>query len=201
MVLPNQLTIIRIILTPVFLYLFLSDDSTLRQISLVVFIIAALTDWYDGWLARKFNYITSWGKFWDPLADKILTSTAFIGLVAVGLLELWMVLLIVFRDFFITLLRAYADNKNYNFVTSYYAKWKTMLQMIFLYYLLILYVFISVPIVSSGREQLFSILLDEQFIYFTMLIITSVTVHSGVTYIYKNRHLISLIIGKANKLV
>ncbi len=79
MVLPNQLTILRIILTPFFLILFLSGNPLLKQISLGVFIIAALTDWYDGWLARKFNYITSWGRFWDPLADKILTSTAFLG--------------------------------------------------------------------------------------------------------------------------
>jgi len=68
MVLPNQLTILRIILTPVFLFLFLSNDPVYNQIALAVFIIAALTDWYDGWLARKFNYITNWGKFWDPLA-------------------------------------------------------------------------------------------------------------------------------------
>ena len=81
MTLPNQLTILRIILTPIFLYLFLSEDPLLIQISIGVFIVAALTDWYDGWLARKFNYITDWGKFWDPLADKILTSAAFLGFV------------------------------------------------------------------------------------------------------------------------
>ena len=64
MILPNQLTVLRIILTPVFFVLFLSNYPVLRQISLIIFIIAALTDWYDGWLARKFNYITTWGKFW-----------------------------------------------------------------------------------------------------------------------------------------
>ena len=81
MILPNQLTVLRIILTPVFVYLFLMDDPVLKQISLGVFIIAAITDWYDGWLARKFNYITAWGKFLDPLADKILTSAAFFSFV------------------------------------------------------------------------------------------------------------------------
>ena len=117
MTLPNQLTILRIILTPVFLYLFLSSDPLLIQISLAVFFIAALTDWYDGWLARKYNYISDWGKFWDPLADKILTSTAFLGFVFVGLLPLWMVLLIIVRDLVVTLLRAYAESRGYNFVT------------------------------------------------------------------------------------
>ena len=137
MVLPNQLTILRIILTPVFLFLFLSEDPLLKQISILVFIIAALTDWYDGWLARKFNYITSWGKFWDPLADKILTAGAFFGFVFLGVIPLWMVIIIILRDFIITGLRAYADYKGQSFPTSYYAKWKTFIQMAFLYYLLI----------------------------------------------------------------
>jgi len=79
MTLPNQLTILRIILSPVFLLFFLSDVIWIKQFSVIIYIVAALSDWYDGWLARKFNYITSWGKFWDPLADKILTSAAFIG--------------------------------------------------------------------------------------------------------------------------
>jgi CDP-diacylglycerol--glycerol-3-phosphate 3-phosphatidyltransferase len=74
MVLPNQLTVLRIILSPIFLFFFLSENLLFKQISIGIFIIAALTDWYDGWLARKFNYITNWGKFWDPLADKILTD-------------------------------------------------------------------------------------------------------------------------------
>ena len=190
MVLPNQLTVLRIILTPVYLFLFLSEDPLLKQISLAVFIIAALTDWYDGWLARKFNYITSWGKFWDPLADKILTSAAFIGFVLLGLIPLWMVIIIIIRDLIITTLRAYADYKGRSFPTSYYAKWKTLLQMTFLYYLLVVYVGKYTVQIYSGHERLFSVLLDEKFIYFLMLFITVITFHSGVTYLYKNRHLV-----------
>ena len=132
MVLPNQLTILRIILTPVFLFFFLSDNPIFKIISLGIFIVAALTDWYDGWLARKFNYITNWGKFWDPLADKILTSGAFIGFVILKIIPLWMVVIIIARDFIITSLRSYADYKDISFHTSYYAKWKTFFQMIFL---------------------------------------------------------------------
>jgi len=78
MVLPNQLTTLRIILTPIFFFLFISDNPLLKQIALIIYFIAAITDWYDGWLARKFNYITNWGKFMDPLADKFLTSAAFV---------------------------------------------------------------------------------------------------------------------------
>lgn len=191
MVLPNQLTILRIILTPFFLVLFLSGNPLLKQISLAIFIIAALTDWYDGWLARKFNYITSWGRFWDPLADKILTSAAFLGFAFLNILQLWMVIIILIRDLVITTLRAYADYKKSPFPTSKYAKWKTFIQMSFLYYLLIVYVGQNTVELYKGNEKIFSVLLNEYFIYFTMLFITVITFHSGVTYIYKNRFLIT----------
>ena len=190
MLLPNQLTVLRIVLTPVFLILFLSADPLLKQISLIVFIIAALTDWYDGWLARKFNYITDWGKFWDPLADKILTSAAFLGFVYQRIIPLWMVIIIIVRDFLITGLRAYADYKGHSFPTSYYAKVKTFVQLTFLYYLLIVYVGQNTSQIFVGHEKLFDVLMYPSFIYIAMLIITLITFHSGITYLYKSRHLI-----------
>jgi CDP-diacylglycerol---glycerol-3-phosphate 3-phosphatidyltransferase len=190
MVLPNQLTVLRIILSPFFLFFFLSDNPLFKQISIGIFIIAALTDWYDGWLARKFNYITNWGKFWDPLADKILTSTAFIGFVILGVLQLWMVIIILLRDFIITILRAYADYKGASFPTSNYAKWKTFIQMAFLYYLLLIYTAINTIQIYNGYEKILAVLMDGNFIYYTMLFITAITFHSGVTYLIKNRHLI-----------
>ncbi len=201
MTLPNQLTILRIILTPVFLYFFLSDNPLFIQISLAVYIVAALTDWYDGWLARKFNYITEWGKFWDPLADKILTSVVFIGFVIVGLLPLWMVILIIFRDLSVTLLRVYADSRGYTFRTTYYAKWKTMLQMIFLYYLLILYVAKNSIDIYNQYQSVIDILLNKDLIYFVMLVITVITVHSGITYLLLNKSLIKEMFNETNKLV
>jgi CDP-diacylglycerol--glycerol-3-phosphate 3-phosphatidyltransferase len=190
MTLPNQLTILRIILSPVFLYLFLSDIIWMKQVSIAVYIVAALSDWYDGWLARKFNYITSWGKFWDPLADKILTSAAFIGFAIVDLIPWWMVIIIVGRDVLITLLRVFADLKSYSFTTSYYAKWKTLLQMIFLYYLLILFVAQFTPEINSVYGNLISSLLNTQLIFFIALLITAVTFHSGVLYVKRNWQII-----------
>jgi CDP-diacylglycerol--glycerol-3-phosphate 3-phosphatidyltransferase len=198
MVLPNQLTILRIILTPFFLFFFLSSDPLYKKISLGIFIIAALTDWYDGWLARKFNYITTWGKFWDPLADKILTSSAFLGFAILGVVELWMVIIILVRDFIVTGLRAYADYKNFSFPTSYYAKWKTFIQMTFLYYLLAVYIGSHTEQIYTGNEQLFSLLMNEYLVYFTMLLITLITFHSGVDYLYKNRTLIAKLIRNKN---
>lgn len=190
MVLPNQLTVMRIILTPVFFVLFLIDNPLCKQISLAVFVIAALTDWYDGWLARKYNYITDWGKFWDPLADKILTAAAFIALVIIGVLQLWMVILILLRDFIITGLRSFADYKKVSFSTSRYAKWKTFIQMAFLYYLLLVQAALVIPSIYQNNIRLFEVLLNKNFIYFAMLFVTVITVHSGITYFFKNRRLI-----------
>ncbi len=191
MVLPNQLTVLRIILTPIFFILLLSDDTLLKQIALGVFLVAALTDWYDGWLARKFNYLTNWGRVWDPLADKILTSAAFIAMVILGIVELWMVIIILLRDFVITGLRIFSDYRNIQFPTSVYAKWKTFIQIIFLYYLLIVYVGSLTAQINNGNDKIFEILLDKNFIYFGMLFITLLTLHSGLTYLFRNRQLIT----------
>jgi len=196
MVLPNQLTVLRIILTPFFLFLFISGEPTLIQISLGVFLIAALTDWYDGWLARKFNYITEWGKFMDPLADKILTSTAFFAFVSVGLVNLWMVVLIVLRDAIITLLRIYADYKKVSFNTSYIAKLKTFFQMLFLYYLLVLYSFNTIDYFKNNYQNIINILLNKDLVYYSMLFVTFITVYSGITYFYENKSIIKKLFSK-----
>ncbi|MGD8779319.1 MAG: CDP-diacylglycerol--glycerol-3-phosphate 3-phosphatidyltransferase [Ignavibacteria bacterium] len=193
MILPNQLTVLRIILTPVFLILFISDDPFYKQLSIVVFIIAAITDWYDGWLARKFNYITASGKFLDPLADKILTSTAFFAFVYLNVLALWMVLIIVIRDFLITFLRFYAEIKNKSVNTIKSAKWKTFFQMAFIYYLLCVFVLKTVDWIYEGNEKIFAHLTDPDFIFYTMLFITLFTLWTGITYSIKNKKLIKSI--------
>lgn len=101
----------------------------------------------------------------------------------------------------ITLLRVYAEGRGYNFVTSYYAKWKTVLQMVFLYYLLILYVGLKTKEVYSDNQDIFLVLSNHNMIYFIMLVITVITVHSGVTYLMKNKHLIEKLFSETNKLV
>ena len=189
MILPNQLTTLRIILTPVFVTLFVSEDPMLKKISLVVYIIAAITDWYDGWLARKFNYITEWGKFLDPLADKILTSAAFLAFVYLDVLQLWMVLAIIVRDFVITGVRLLADVKNMPFSTSKLAKWKTFVQMAFIYYLLIVYTLAADPNILNYHIGLFASLMDTILIYYIMLFVTLYTVLTGIYYLLKNRKL------------
>lgn len=191
MIYPNQLTVMRIILTPVFFFLFLTGEPLLIQISLVVYLIAAITDWYDGWLARKFNYITEWGKFLDPLADKILTSGAFLAFVFIGVLDFWMVLVIILRDFLITGLRVYADFKKRSFTTSVLAKWKTFIQMAFIYYLLLFYTLRTVEYLNKNYAAFFNTVLNRQLIYWSMLVVTLFTVVTGVMYLFSNRKLIS----------
>ncbi|MGE5498316.1 MAG: CDP-diacylglycerol--glycerol-3-phosphate 3-phosphatidyltransferase, partial [Syntrophothermus sp.] len=176
-----------------FLFLFLSDNPVLKQVSLAVFLIAAITDWYDGWLARKFNYITNWGKFMDPLADKILTSSAFLAFAFLGVLKMWMVLAVIIRDFLITGLRAVADYKGDSVATSKLAKWKTAIQMVFIYYMLVVYTLKTVNWIYTGREGLFAALTGNELVNNSMLAVTAITVYSGITYLFANKRLLKRI--------
>lgn len=198
MIYPNQLTVLRIILTPVFLFLFLAEDPLLKQISLIVYLVAAITDWYDGWLARKFNYITEWGKFLDPLADKILTSGAFIAFVIIGVLNLWMVLIIILRDFLITGLRIFADYKKVSFATSRLAQWKTFLQMAFIYYLLLFYTLRTVDYLNNAYSSFFSSVLNPDLVFWSMLFVMMFTLITGIMYLFTNRKLILQLIKIEN---
>ena len=126
---PNQLTLLRILLTLVFLYYFIQAKPSHQLIASIVFILAALTDWYDGWYARRFGVITRWGQFMDPLADKFLVSSALIVFAVMDYVKGWMVGIIVGRDILVTIIRIYAINKGKPIVTSLLAKWKTFSQM------------------------------------------------------------------------
>lgn len=190
MILPNQLTILRIILTPLFLYFFLFEGTLHKEISLAIFFIAALTDWYDGWLARKFNYFTDWGRFWDPMADKILTSAAYFGFVYLDVLEIIPVLLIILRDFAVTIFRNYADKKGMTFATSKYAKWKTAVQLTFLYYLLIIVTLKNNSTFMEYYSHFVDTIYNSDIVNIVFWIIAIVTTHSGIDYFVRNRKII-----------
>jgi CDP-diacylglycerol--glycerol-3-phosphate 3-phosphatidyltransferase len=185
--LPNQLTLLRILLTPVFVILLLSDSSLLRQLSLLVFVIAALTDWYDGWIARRMGYSSRWGKFLDPLADKVLSSAALLSYVALGLVDAWMVWVVIGRDFLITGLRAYAEYKDKPVVTSKGAQAKTFGQFVVIYYILILYVARSVPSLNEHIGSTIDTLMHQQVLFGMMLLVTLSTVGTGLAYLFDNR--------------
>ncbi len=130
--LPNKLTILRIILVPVFVFVLLSNcfgDSS-RWVALAVFIIASLTDLLDGKIARKYNLITNFGKFMDPLADKMLVCSALICLVELGRIYSWMVIIIVVRDFVISGFRLVAAERGKVIAANGWGKFKTASQMV-----------------------------------------------------------------------
>ncbi|HOV98645.1 MAG TPA: CDP-diacylglycerol--glycerol-3-phosphate 3-phosphatidyltransferase [Bacteroidota bacterium] len=184
--LPNQLTLLRILLTPVFLFLLFSSDAILRQWSLVVFIFMAFTDWYDGWLARRWGYASRWGAFFDPLADKVVTSAALIAYAELDLTPAWPVWAIVIRDILITLLRSYAEYKEKPFDTTKLAKTKTFAQFTVIYYILILYVARSTPGIRLEYGAVIDMLLNYTLVYILMVIIATITVWTGIQYIYTN---------------
>lgn len=137
--LPNKLTLLRIVLIPFFVLFLLLPAKTnvLRYISLAIFIIASLTDTADGYIARKYNLVTNFGKFMDPLADKLLVCAAMICLVAKGELAAWIVIIIMSREFIISGFRLVASDAGIVIAASYWGKFKTVFQMAMIILLLL----------------------------------------------------------------
>lgn len=187
---PNQLTLLRIVLTPVFAWFLLSENPVFRQISLGIFIVAALTDWYDGWIARRMGYISRWGKFLDPLADKILSSAALLAYVSLGLVSGWMVWIVIIRDFLITGLRSYAEYHDRPIVTTKGAQAKTFGEFVVIYYILILYVARNTPSVYQEFGPTIDSLMDSHVLFGMMLLVTLSTVGTGIAYLFDNRTLL-----------
>jgi CDP-diacylglycerol--glycerol-3-phosphate 3-phosphatidyltransferase len=199
--LANRLSLLRILLSPVFFFLFISSVPQLRHFSLLVFFIAALTDWYDGVLARRFNAVTNAGKFLDPLADKFLTSAAFLAFAALGLVAWWMVWAIVVRDVLITLLRSLGEARGASIVTSKTAQTKTFVQMVALYYVLLLVVSRDVRWVqASFGTDIFTTLLHPVLLYWLMLAVTVLTLFTGLQYLYDNRSFLATLFAARKRI-
>lgn len=131
--LPNKLTILRIFMIPFFIFFLLSqggENVTYRMIAVALFIIASLTDLLDGKIARKYNLVTNFGKFMDPLADKLLVCSALIALIELKQLPAWMVIIIISREFIISGFRLVASDNGIVIAASYWGKWKTTFQMV-----------------------------------------------------------------------
>lgn len=190
MSIPNSLTILRMLLTPVFVILLFAESPFLKQMSLVVYIVAALTDWYDGWVARKYGYITRWGKFLDPLADKILSAAALFSFAYLKLIDVWMVWVIVLRDFLITGLRSYAEWKGKPIITSKTAQAKTFGEFVVIYYILILYVAKNVPVINKDFGEWIDTLMHPQVLFGMVLLVTLSTIGAGIMYLFDNRKFI-----------
>ena len=183
--LPNKLTVARFVLTAVFLVLFFNPFKFADTISLVIFIAASLTDYFDGKIARRDKLITNFGILMDPLADKILICSAFIAFVGRDLMPAWMVVVIVARELAITGLRLLAAAKNLVIAAEKYGKHKTISQIVATISVLVL---VSYPEWGPLAERIF----DGWVPVFTKVALwvsVILTATSGVLYLWRNREL------------
>ena len=172
---PNILTFSRILVVPFLVALFYSNILYSKFLILFLFFISSITDYFDGYLARKYNLVTTIGKFIDPLADKLLILTTFFLIHSLypEAIPLWMVFIIFVRDIFVTFLRLYCSTKKKIMKTSIFAKRKTLIQIVVIHFLLILHAF-----------NLFFLYGDIAF--FLMFICVFFTVVSGCHYFIIN---------------
>lgn len=186
---PNILTVLRMILTPLFIYCVLSGRHQIYAI--IIFFIASVSDWFDGYLARKYDLTSEWGRFWDPLADKILVLSALLSFVYLGLVKLWMVMIILVRDCIVTGLRSYALVKGKPMMTNIFAKMKTATQLAMIGIILIFIVFQSLMVELGNEINVYisntvAMMTTYNVIYGGMFIVTIITICSGLIYLYQN---------------
>lgn len=185
---PNILSASRIVLAPLFVVMYIQDSLLWSSLSIAVFAIAAVTDYFDGYIARHYAAGSSTGVFLDPLADKFLTFAGFICLPFISAEQFpwWAIILIVLRDIFVTGLRMWADRRGKQMATSLSAKAKTLSQMVFLYFALLVGVFIqSDQAVGDYSRQL----MDTGIMEWLFYLVTFITVYTGFEYAWVNKHL------------
>ena len=171
--LPNKLTVMRVILIPFFVFFLLSPyfKGYGNYIAAVIFVVASLTDMLDGKIARKYNLVTNFGKFMDPLADKLLVCSAMICLIEKGTLAAWIVIVIIAREFIISGFRLIASDNGIVIAASYWGKFKTTFQM-----LMVIVLILDIP---NAVFQVIGVILT----YVALIL----TVISLIDYIVKNK--------------
>ena len=192
----NKLTLLRIFMIPVFLVFLLPNEIPFLSawveaggdvmhvvfswIALAVFVIASVTDFFDGYIARKHNMISNFGKFMDPLADKLLVCSALIGLMSLDKLNIWFVLIVIARDFIISGFRLVAAERGVVIAAAMSGKIKTALQMILIGCL--------IPVINIPFYAIFVLIFE--------IIVLILTIYSLLEYIIKNRTVLSDVTSK-----
>lgn len=182
--LPNKLTLLRILLVPFFVAFLLIEQIPFSCLwALVIFIIASITDFFDGYIARKHNLITDFGKFADPLADKILVISAFCCFIQMGIIGAVPVIIVLFREFAVTSVRLVAAAKGTVVAANMWGKAKTVSQMI----AIILTIFLQAVLQLMGNNDLSSIfgIVTDVVIWISV----ALTIISGVVYLKDNADL------------
>ena len=171
--LPNKLTTFRVILIPFFVFFMLAPNMTgiNHYIAAAIFIVASLTDLLDGKIARKYNLVTNFGKFMDPLADKLLVCSAMICLIQTGQLAAWIVVIIIAREFIISGFRLIASDNGVVIAASFWGKFKTTFQMLMV-----------IVLILNVQMPFFQIL--GKILTYAALILTVVSL---IDYIVKNK--------------
>lgn len=174
--LANKLTFFRILLIPVFLVFILSSMENSMLIACGIFMLASFTDFLDGYIARKYNMVTNLGKFIDPMADKLLVTSAMVSLVELGMIPSWMVIVILAREFIVSIFRAVAAAEGIVIAASWWGKAKTISQMIALIVIMLSPLYQNTAGVNVGM--------------IIMWIATILTIISGTDYILKNKQVL-----------
>ena len=171
--LPNKLTLLKVVLIPFFVFFLLAPyfEGYGNYIAVAIFIVASITDFLDGKIARKYNLVTNFGKFMDPLADKLLVCSALICLIQLELIPAWVVIIIIAREFIISGFRLVASDNGVVIAASYWGKFKTAFQM-----LTVIVLILNIP------NKVFTIL-GTVLIYVSL----ALTVISLIDYIAKNK--------------
>ena len=171
--LPNKLTVLRVLMVPFFVLFMLTDLGGVanKWIALAIFVVASLTDLLDGKIARKYNLVTNFGKFMDPLADKLLVCSAMICLIQTGQLAAWIVVIIIAREFIISGFRLIASDNGVVIAASYWGKFKTTFQMLMV-----------IVLILNVQMPFFQIL--GKILTYAALILTVVSL---IDYIVKNK--------------
>ncbi|NLY47128.1 MAG: CDP-diacylglycerol--glycerol-3-phosphate 3-phosphatidyltransferase [Tissierella sp.] len=172
----NKITLFRVFLVPIFMIVLYSDINNSQLIAGVIFIFASLTDTLDGYLARSRNLVTNFGKFVDPLADKVLVSAALISLVDLGKIPGWIVVVIIAREFTITGFRILAASDGITIAASSLGKFKTITQLL------------AIILILFNNFPFGNIPVDMIMLYLALIF----TVLSGVDYIYKNIQVLNM---------
>lgn len=185
--LPNKLTIVRIALAFVFILFLFIHGLGAKIAAFAIFLLASLTDLLDGYLAKKNNQITDFGKLMDPIADKILILSAFLAFVELGLVPAWMVVIILFREVAVTGLRILALSKGRVIPADSGGRHKTVSQVMVILAILLLIIFRAAGPMASNFWSAKTEAIYKDSIYILMLITVALTLISGVSYLIKNR--------------
>ncbi len=180
--LPNKLTILRIFLTILFLAVICVDSLMAKVIATVLFIAAAITDFFDGYYARKYNLTSNFGKIMDPIADKFLMLAAFLVFAQMDLIAYWMFIIVAIREIGVTVSRIYQVKKGKFIAAENSGKIKTVIQIVTIIFILFYLIFSEVFVISEG----FLYVLISRVIYGMMFSVVLITTYSGIEYFKNN---------------